>query len=44
MHKIQRTHATQGTTSHNPDTGDSNQYETQSNQTLHAHNTKAQKT
>jgi len=41
MHKIQRT---QGTTSHNPDTGDSDQYETQSNQTLHTHNTKAQKT
>ena len=43
MHKIQRTHATQGTTSHNPDTGDSDQYETQSNHTLHTHNTKAQK-
>jgi len=28
-------HAAQGTTSHNPDTGDSDQYETQSNQTLH---------
>ena len=37
MHKIQRTHATKGTTSHNPDTGDSDQHETQSNQTLHTH-------
>ena len=43
MHKIQRTHATQETTSHNPDTDHSDQYETQSNQTLHTHNTKAQK-